>query len=257
MHRKIDMRFGTWNVRSLYRIGSLKTVARELGKYKLDLVSVQEVRWEKGGTERAEGYTFFYGQGNGDHQLGTGFFVHKRIVSAVGRVEFISDRMSYIILRGRWCNIIVLNVHDTCEDKSGDVKDSFYEELGRVFGQIPRYDMKILLGDFNAKAGRENIFKPTIGNESLHENSNDSGVRIVNFATSKNLVVKSTMFPHRRIHKHTWTPPERNTHNQTDHILIDRIRHSNIFDVRSFKGADCDTDHYLVIAKVRERLAVS
>jgi len=49
--------------------------------------------------------------------------------------------------------------------------------------------MKILLGDFNAKAGRENIFKPTIGNKSLHQDSNDSGDRIVNFATSKNLVV--------------------------------------------------------------------
>jgi hypothetical protein len=47
--------------------------------------------------------------------------------------------------------------------------------------------MKILLGDFNAKLGRENIFKPTIGNESLHKISNDNGVRVVNFATSKNL----------------------------------------------------------------------
>jgi exonuclease III len=65
----MDMTFGTWNVRSLFRSGSLKTVARELGKYKLDLVGVQEVRWDKGGTERA----FFYGAGNKDHQLGTGF----------------------------------------------------------------------------------------------------------------------------------------------------------------------------------------
>jgi hypothetical protein len=117
--------------------------------------------------------------------------------------------------------------------------------------------MKILLGDFNAKVGRENIFKPTIGNESLHEISNDNGVRIVNFATSKNLVVKSTMSPHRKIHKHTWTPPEGNTHNQIDHILIDRRWHSSILDVRYFRGADCDTDYYLVVAEVRERLAVS
>jgi exonuclease III len=54
------MRFGTWNVRSLYRSGSLKTVVRELGKYKLDLVGVQDVRWDKGGTERAEDYTVTY-----------------------------------------------------------------------------------------------------------------------------------------------------------------------------------------------------
>jgi hypothetical protein len=127
---------------------------RELGKCKLDLVGVQEVRWEKGGTERAEDYTFFYGQGNGDHQLGTGFFVHKRIVSVVRGVEFVSDRMSYVILRGRWCSIIVLNVHAPCEDKGVDVKDSFYEEVGRDFYQFPRYDMKNLLDDFNAKVGR-------------------------------------------------------------------------------------------------------
>jgi exonuclease III len=58
------MRFGTWNVRGQYRSSSVKTVATELGKYKLDLVVVKEVRWEKGSTERAENYTFFYGKGN-------------------------------------------------------------------------------------------------------------------------------------------------------------------------------------------------
>jgi hypothetical protein len=57
-------RFGPGNVTSLYRIGPWKT-ARDLGKYKLDLVGVQEVRWEKGGTKRTEDYTFFCGQGNG------------------------------------------------------------------------------------------------------------------------------------------------------------------------------------------------
>jgi hypothetical protein len=142
----MDMILGTWNDRSLYWSGSLeKTVATELGKYKLDLVGVQDVRWDKGGIERAEDYTFFYGAGNVDHQLGTGFlFVHKGIVSAVRRVEFVSDKMSYFILRGQWCNINVVNVHAPCEDTSVEIKDSFYEELGRVFDQFPRYDMKIV-----------------------------------------------------------------------------------------------------------------
>jgi len=82
--------------------------------------------------------------------------------------------------------------------------------------------MKILLGDFNAKVGRENIFKPTIGLESLHQDNNDNGVRLVNFATSKNLVVKSKMFPHRNIYKYTWTAPDGKIRNQIDHVLIDR-----------------------------------
>jgi hypothetical protein len=84
-----------------------------------------------------------------------------RIISAVKRVEFVSDRMSYIILRGRCCHIIVLNVHAQTEDKIDYVKDSFYEELERVFDKFPKYHMKILLGDFNAKVGREDIFIPT------------------------------------------------------------------------------------------------
>jgi hypothetical protein len=116
--------------------------------------------------------------------------------------------------------------------------------------------MKIL-ADFNAKVGREDIFKPIIGNENLHEVSNDNGVRVVNFATSKNLIVKSTIFTHRDIHKHTWTSPDSVTQNQIDHVLIDKRRHSNILDVCSFRGADCDTDHYLVVAKLRERISVS
>jgi hypothetical protein len=79
----MDMRFGLWNVRSLYRAGSLITVSRELSRHKLGLVVVQEVRWEGGGSELAGEYTLFYGKGNENHELGTGISLHKRIVPAV------------------------------------------------------------------------------------------------------------------------------------------------------------------------------
>jgi endonuclease/exonuclease/phosphatase family metal-dependent hydrolase len=119
-------------------------------------------------------------------------------------------------------------MHAPTEEKSDDSKDSIYEELQQVFDHFPKYHMKILLGDFNAKLGREDTFKLKIRNESLHEDSNNNGVRVAKFATSKNLAVKSTMFPHRNIHKYTWTSPHGKTHNQIDHVLIDRRRHSSI-----------------------------
>jgi hypothetical protein len=96
------------------------------------------------------------------------------IISAVKKVQFDSVRMSFLILRDRWFGIIFLNVHAATEGKTDDVKDSFYKELECVFDIFPKCHMKMWLGDFNVKVGKEDIFKSTIGNESLHEINNDN-----------------------------------------------------------------------------------
>ena len=88
-------------------------------------MGVHEVRWEKGGTVTAGDCNCFYGKGKENHQLVTEFFVHHRIVSTVKRVEFVSDRMSYIDLRVRWCNIIVLNEHARSEQTRDNSRQFF------------------------------------------------------------------------------------------------------------------------------------
>jgi hypothetical protein len=122
------MRSGTWDVRILYRGGSLMKDVKELSKCKSDLVGVQEVRWDRGGTKAGTKYTFFYRKGNENHELCIGFHVHERIISVIMRTEFVSDKMSYVIQRGQWCNIIVISVHAPTEDINDDVKHSFQEE---------------------------------------------------------------------------------------------------------------------------------
>jgi hypothetical protein len=112
-------------------------------------------------------------------------------------------------------------VYSSIEDKDDDIKDSFHKELEQVFDQFPRYYMKILLGDFNAKVGKEDIFKLIIDNESLYEASNGNGVRVVNFVTLKNLIAKSTTLLRYDVHKHTWTSPDGITCKQIGHVLID------------------------------------
>ena len=91
---------------------------------------------DREGTVTAGDFNFIYGKENEINQLGTGFFVHHRIASAVMRVEFVNNSVSYIVLRGCQFNIIDLNMHVPCEDKSDDSKDNFYQELKQVFFNI-------------------------------------------------------------------------------------------------------------------------
>ena len=93
-----------------------------LTRRQVEYQPVQEVRWE------SWNYTFFYEEGNA-YQLGTWFFVHNQIRSAVKRMEFISDHVSYIMLKGQWCDTIVVNLHALSEDKDDFIKYSFYEKI--------------------------------------------------------------------------------------------------------------------------------
>ena len=116
-------------------------------------------------------------------------------------------------------------------------------------------DVKIIIGDMNAKVGKEEEYKPVIGKYSLHDYSNDNGIRLINFAVARNMLIGGTLFKHKDIHKITWNSPDGNTHNQIDHLLIDRRHGSNLLDIRSYRGANIDSDHHLVVSRIRARIS--
>ena len=125
--------------------------------------------------------------------------------------------------------------------KTEDIKEEFYSLLEQNINQIARSDIKIILGDFNAKVGKEAIYKPTIGNESLHIETNN-GIKMIHFAIFKGLNV-STTFPHKDIHKETWYSADGRTANQIHHVLISNRFRSAITDITALRGPDIGSDH--------------
>jgi hypothetical protein len=100
------------------------------------------------------------------------------------------------------------------------------------------------MGDANAKVGRETVHQPTIGKHSLHESTNENGLRLVEFAAGRQMAIISTYFMHKRIHLQTWSSPDGHTFNQIDHCLIEG-RH--FIDVMGRRGTNIDSDHMLVV----------
>ncbi|KAL1446641.1 hypothetical protein WDU94_003506 [Cyamophila willieti] len=122
--------------------------------------------------------------------------------------------------------------------------------------RLPSYDVKLIIGDANAKVGKELIWRKTAGKESLHDESNDNGTRLLSLAVAGDMNVVSTMFPRKNIHKETWYSPNGQVKNQIDHVLIDKRHRWNITNVRSIRGAECGSDHNLVLVKIYQRIAV-
>ena len=143
------------------------------------------------------------------------------------------------------------------QQRDDEEKDSFYLELETVYSQCPKHDIKIVLGDFNAKVGKEENNYPYAGRNGLHEECNGNGYKLVQFAAATDMIIGGTIFTHKNIHKVTWRSPDGVTMNQIDHILIQRKHSSDLRDVRCQRGVNVDSDHHLVTAKIQARISMN
>uniref|UniRef100_A0A2C9KQI7 Endonuclease/exonuclease/phosphatase domain-containing protein n=1 Tax=Biomphalaria glabrata TaxID=6526 RepID=A0A2C9KQI7_BIOGL len=173
---------------SLYRAGALAQLTEVLKKYRIPLVALQEIRWKDSNILRTKEYTIFY-SGGSTNNLGTGFAVKKEMAGNVIGFKPVSDRFCSLRLRRKFFNILFINVHTPTEDADDNTKEAFYDGLERIYDEAPKHDIKIVLEYFNAKIGKESAFIPIIGQESLHEETNNNGIRLVDFASGKGIFV--------------------------------------------------------------------
>jgi len=140
--------------------------------------------------------------------------------------------------------------------KKEEIIEEFYNLLEQNMNQIAESGNKIILADFNAKVGKESIYKPPMDNESLHNETNNNGRKTIQFAISKGLNVRSTTFSHKDIHKETWYSSDGRTANQIDHFLISNRFGSAITDIRALRGPDIGSDHNLSKTNFKVKLRV-
>jgi endonuclease/exonuclease/phosphatase family metal-dependent hydrolase len=131
------------------------------------------------------------------------------------------------------------------------VKHKFYNILEWEISKIPKYHVPIIMGDFNAKIGKEEYLDPIAGRHSLHEESSENGRLLGQMALSNGLIIMSTRFPHKEIHKGTWKMPGSEVVNQSDDVLVSGRHSSFIQDVRTARGPNCDSDHFLVMVNFK------
>jgi exonuclease III len=116
------------------------------------------------------------------------------------------ERLCKIRFKGRFRNITILSAYAPTEGKD-DAEKEFYDLLSKTCDQVPKYGMLIIVGDFNAKIGRENYTAQFAGKYTIHNETSAKGNLLVQFAEMNNLILKSICFDHKIIHEGTWKPP--------------------------------------------------
>ena len=249
---------GTWNVTSLVSNSSkLYQLSKSIDEYKLDLLGITETHMPGTGTEvLPNGSLLFYsGRADGHKRQGVGFTLSKRIKNSLISYTPVSQRVITARLHSRHINISVVVAYAPTEGSCDSDKDEFYQQLEDTLSSLPRYDIKLLLGDFNARIGTDYSSWPgIIGKHSLHSSANDNGTRMLDLCTMNELTIGGTLFEHRNIHKGTWRSPDGRTVTQIDHICISTRWNHSLLDVKSCRGADIGSDHYLVRGFLRIKL---
>uniref|UniRef100_A0A8D0A351 Endonuclease/exonuclease/phosphatase domain-containing protein n=1 Tax=Sander lucioperca TaxID=283035 RepID=A0A8D0A351_SANLU len=251
---------GCWNVRTLYHTGKLAQLTKEIQCYNLSVVGICESRWNTfGEVTTATGETFLY-SGNpkeeDPHTHGVGILLSKGAAKSLIEWEPISERIITARFTSKGRNITFIQCYAPTNTAVYEEKETFYQQLQAVFQKTPKRDIKIVMGDMNAKIGKDNNdWRGTMGTEGLGQ-INENGLLFASCCAFNELVIGGSLFTYKQTHKATWISPDHLTENQIDHLAIDRKWRTVLLDVRAKRGTDIDSDHHPLMGEFRMKLVV-
>ena len=230
-------------------------INEELLRLNIDIAFLQETRLAENGTLKEKDYTFFW-QGKATSEKrehGVGFAVRNTMLKTVEPGTNAYERI--ITLRLNTCNgpTTLISAYAPTLTSPEEPKDEFYDRLASIIKEIPNKEQLLILGDLNARVGSDNESWPSALGKFGVGKMNANGQRLLELCTYHNLCVANSFFHTKPQHKVSWRHPRSGHWHQLDLVLTRRANLNAIHHVRTYHSADCDTDHSLVVSKIRIR----
>jgi len=230
---------------TMLKAGKMNEIADEMLKTQLQIIVLQELRWKGVGKINKTKHILYYSCNlEKTGQLGTGSMIQNEIKKSILSFEPYNERLCKLRIKGRFNNLSIISARAATEEKTDEEKEKFYEDLQTIHNKIPKHDIVIILGDMDAKIGKEDVYQNVAGKHTLHEITNRNVEWVCEYAIANNMKIISIYYQHKRIHKGTWISPDGNTLNQIDHVIIDANEKGVVEDVRTMRGLNCDSNHF-------------
>ena len=262
-NKPTPIRIGTWNVRTMQtglhddiRDGIIrKTVLidRELDRLQLDIVGLQETRLAGCASLKEKNFTFYWkGLDEDQPRLhGVGFAVRNTHIQAVTTPVGTSERLMSMSLNTEKGKVNLITAYAPTLQAPDEDKDRFYASLQEVIKSKHTDEPLYILGDFNARVGQENHLWPScLGHHGIGK-MNENGQRLLELCSNNGLCISNTYFAQKERQKVTWCHPRSKHWHQLDLILTRKKHLNSVKSTRAYHSADCNTDHTLVISKLK------
>jgi len=253
--KKLELRFtngkiklGTWNVRGM-REGKLTVMLREMERTGLEMLGISELHSTGNGHFDSDGFSIIYFGHQIHKKRGVAFICSKKVAECIIGYDAVNDKIIRIRVRGPQVNTTVIQVYAPTFQAEEDEQEGFYGKLKETIDDIPKGDVIIIMGDFNTKVGSQ--CTPGIAGPFGLGEKNEAGERLVDLCSGNDLNITNTCYKQHKKRLYTWTMPDGQYKNQIDYMLVGRKCNTIC---QTYPGADCGTEHELLVAQFRIRL---
>ena len=249
--RKRLLCIGTWNVRTLHQAGKLNNAIKEMDNMKLDLLAISECKWTDNWTIVKDDHIVTYSGGK-EHKNGVGIIMRKEIARSLIGNWAICERVVMVKLHGKPFNISIIQIYAPTQDHEDEEIELFFDEIQTAIKNVKTDDILCVMGDLNAKEGKERTTEIT-GLDGLGT-WNRRGKRLIEFCEQNELIIANTFFKQNPRKLYAWKSPDGDTRNQIDYMLVNKRFRNCVKQAKAYPGLDINSDHNPVIVKMKIQL---